>query len=576
MAGLPIAGASGNVLASSQNDSLSALRRFTRIAAESSTKINTGERITNPGEDILSFLTSRQIRSELSGLQAVQQSGQVNITGLGLAIDGLGEIKNQLDSIKSTIVGAQVASEGELEDLQATIDLALKQIDSTARNTKLGSRSLLNGDSTVQALRVISVNGTVRTFSIDSGLSAAGATGINAVTVNKIGVGGAVKALNDGRNVVSIRVSIASANAAAKAWVQLAGGTQNTGEFVEYRVTGKLGSATIRLTSNFDAGLADTNGAVDAFNRLALETGVVLTSGTSGNGGFGFTSVGYGADEFVKVELIASSEGNAATTAAVGANTITGTEALGTSVTAYGRAAVASINGKAVTLGGEFGTTARYQDNGYDISIDFSTNSLSGGAANEGTEAGLTTGFTSTINIDLSQGLVGLVGTSGQSGDLLQYSIGNFTTEALGRGAVLNTVTAVSTASGGGTLIGADNEALGNQVINQYSVAELGSGGRADLTSGNLQESLRTVDRALNQVIKEQVRLGNLQGAFAESVARAQVQVGNLAAAEADIIGVDTATEVTNLVSAQLGISTASALLGQGNNIQSQILGLLR
>src|SRR5690606_13888024 len=117
---------------------------------------------------------------------------------------------------------------------------------------------------------------------------------------------------------------------------------------------------------------------------------------------------------------------------------------------------------------------------------------------------------------------------------------------------------------------------FGQEITGARSVADLGSGGSIALHSGNLGEAMRTIDRATDQVIREQTRLGVLQSNFVDAIQRAEVLMGNLGAADADIIGVDAATEIANLVQAQLGVSTATSLMAQANNMQSTVYSLLR
>ncbi|MCA8940643.1 MAG: hypothetical protein KDB07_12575, partial [Planctomycetes bacterium] len=404
--------------------------------------------------------------------------------------------------------------------------------------------------------------------------------GVQRVTVNKIGTGGTVKALSDGSQVLSLNVRIASTNKATRATVVVSNTANLTSaHFVELRITGKLGSTTIRLESTASAGAFNIQDAATSFNRLAQETGVVITSGAA-TGQTVFTTVGFGGDEFVKVELL-----NQDTVAAEGpvlrasGGAISGAEQNGTVVTDYGQSATATINGFNVDLGGKNGTTARFLQNGFDIEIDFNTLGLT---SNIGA-AGIAN-IADTINVDLSQGVVGLLGATGDSRDTVHYGFGNFTTENLGRGNAQYTVTLTSTvgqgAAAGGGINGGANSVFdgvplggGNMIINQFSVADLGSGGRISLDSGNFGEAMRTIDRAVDQLIREQTRLGTLQGNFIDAVHRSEVLMGNLTAADADIIGVDAATEITNLVQAQLGTSSASGILAQANSLQSTIFG---
>jgi len=557
MPAFPITATTGDPVFRGISSSIDSVRRFSRAASDSAVKLNTQERIVSPGEDSLGFAASRNLRSQLGALRAVQESGQLNVTTLNLAIEGLEAIRGQLDGIKRLVVQAQAASVEDRDSIQAEIDLALKQIDSTAASTKVGGRSLLNGSSAMSGTRSIALNGTVTQFSVyTSARSFGGLNGIREVRVNKVGANGPIKTLNDGSRVLSLRVSLLSAVKATKGAMTLTGGA--AGGFSEFRVTGKLGSATIRINSVATAAtLAGLGGVVSSFNQLAAETGVALV--VSGAVNY-FTSVGAAADDFVKVEYLGGSQvtggANGATIGNVG-----GPGPVGETQISNGRAAVARINGTNVTLGGEFGTTAYYQENGFDVEIDF------------GSAAVLNVAATTSVqfNTRIDTGIAGLLGPNGQSGDAVRYGIGSFTTEDLGRGNGTNSMT-----TGRGSLGAASTTAAGNRVLGNDSVANLGSGGALSLESARLTEAMSVIDRAVKQVVKEQARLGTLQSNFMDSVARAEVTQGNVSAADADILGVDAAAEITNLVQSQVGVSTATALSSQITGIQQTVLSLLR
>jgi len=551
----PITATTGDPVFRGIASSVDSVRRFSRAASDSAVKLNTQERIVSPGEDSLSFAASRSLRSQLGGLRAVQESGQLNVTTLNLAIEGLESIRGQLDGIKRLIVQAQSASTEDRDSLQAEIDLALKQIDSTAASTKVGGRSLLNGSASFNAVRSIAANGGQTQFSINAGaISFGGANtdGIRAVRINKVGANGPIRTLDDGSRVLSLRVSLRSTNRATRPSIRLTAGAN--GSFAEFRVTGKLGSATIRINSSANT-VALIGGTATAFNQLAAETGVVLTSGA----GPTLTTVGGGPDDFVKVELIAAS------TAAAGATfgNVGGLGPIGEAQTATARGGIATINGTTVNLGGEFGTTARLQENGYDIEIDFTPVAVFQNQQN----AAITTRF----NAKIDGGIGGLLGAGASSGESVRYGIGNFSTESLGRGNGINSVSRSSTgALAISALVG------GNRVLGNDSVANLGSGGALSLESTRLTEALQVVDRATKQVVKEQARLGVLQANFMEAVSRAEAAQGNISTADADILGVDAAAEITNLVQSQVGVATATALSSQMTGVQQTVLSMLR
>ena len=563
MSVFPMQSTTGNPIFRSQTSSLQAIRRFTRGAADASQKLNSQERIVSPGEDALAFSTSRYTRAQVASLKVVSETGQLNVAGLSLAIDGLDGVKVQLDKIKKALLQGQVADASDREMIQGQIDLALSQIDSTAKSTKFGNRSLLNGDSSIKGYEGISNVGLINDYAIMDGESLSQTSGIKAVRVNRLGSGGPIVKLNDGRTILSLRVSVHSTQKATKAMLQFTPGDA-TGDFAEWRVTGKLGSAMIRIDSNANS-LGKMSAVALAFNSRAGETGVVLTS--DGGNSLVLSSVGFGGDEFVKVELVSAGESAAGDSELAFGNVTNDPALVGEAQVAYGNAAQVRINGTRIAMGGEFGTTARYTQNGFDLEIDFNTNGL---VENANT-------INSTVVIDMSKGMSGMFGPSGASGDVVQYGFGDFRTEVLGRGNGQWSMTEASSGQvGSNANVSATATTFGNQALGNNSIAELAGQGRLSIRSGQLRESLATIDRAISQGVREQTRLGTLQGNFIDSVNRAEASVGNLSAADSDILGVDAAAEIANLIQAQLGVSTASSVMAQTNAIHASIFAILR
>jgi flagellin-like hook-associated protein FlgL len=549
----PIQSTTGDPIFRSQNSSLEAIRHFSRSAADSTQKLNSQERIVNAGDDALTFSTSRRARADLNSLKVVQETGQINVSALNLASGGLEAIKGQLDTIKRLVTQAQVADPNDTPAIQAEIDLALAQIDSTAKNTKLGGRSLLDGSAGITALNSIMANGTERDFAIrQSGQSITQSAGVQDVKVNKIGTGGPTRTLTNGATVLSLRACIISG--ATKAAVSLVINT--AGNTATYRVTGKLGSAVISVVSTTPITLTGQAGQAAALNALAEQTGVVLTGNVAAGTVARLETVGYGDDEFIKIEKISGS-------GAGGVAGLLGTAANGAQLTLFGKAGTVRINGQSVNLGGEFGTSARYLANGNDIEVKFSTVNI------VGTAAASLAGTTSSVVMNVDQGIVGLLGIAGTGSDVVTYGIGKFTTDTLGRG---NGIAKLTSNSGAAITVAG----VGNGTIATNSIADLSASGSLALSSGQTTTSLRTVDRAIAQVIAEQARLGTLEGNFTDAIARAENSIGSISAADADLIGVDAATEISNLVASQLGVSTATSLMSQSNQIKANLFSLLR
>ena len=549
---LPKVSLSGDPFTRAKVGGLDALKRYSASGGAASIKLATEERIVNPGEDILAFTTSRQLRSEISSLTAVASSSQSSATALGVGIDGLSTMKDQLDSIKTALLQAQSADVDMRAQIQAEIDASLALIDSTAESTRFGGRSLLNGDTGFKVYDTIAASGAITNFAFNQTAESLTQTpDIQNVRLNKIGAGLPTRTLNDGRKVLSLTVSIASTSKATKGSLTYTAGA--AGGFAEFRVTGKLGSVTLRIESTA-ASLGHITSVATAFNSQAAETGVALSSDGAG---LKLTAVGFGDDDFVKVELLSASSAN---TAAFGG--VSSAEAVGTSQTAISKSAVATVNGTDVRLSGEYGNVAHFSSSGYDMEIQFGTGGLSNGQA----------AITTQLNVVLDQGITGILGTGGSSAEKITFGFGRFTTRDLGRFG--NGVWAMTEGSSGDA--GSNTMALGNLILSASSMSELSSGGRNDISSGNLTAAIDSIDRAIDQIITEQTKLGAIQNTFNAAVARAQTQIRNLSAADSDVIGVNAAEEINNLLQSQLGVQSATAVLSQTVSIESSIYSLIR
>ncbi|NUQ35099.1 MAG: hypothetical protein HUU29_09185 [Planctomycetaceae bacterium] len=546
--------------------SLGAVKRLTREAANAGGKLVSGERILSPAEDSLSYTTSRTIRADVEGLKRVAETGQLQISALQNAIAGLDRIGDTLGTLRSKVLGSAASNGADTGAIQAEIDQLVAEIDAAAREAKLGGRSLLDGSSTIRSVRSINAAGRSTPFRIDLGQSIAQAPGVQEVRVNRLGAGGPVRLLDDGRRVLSLNVSVIANQRPRRAFLSLSPGT--AGSFAEFRVTGRLGSTTLRLVST-EATAADVftftfNPA--AFNEQSQDTGVVF-SGDAPTTNLGLVPLGFRGDEFIKVELLAFDHagGTAARFSNFGAPS---THALGATAAAFNRTGFAYVNGALVELSGEYGNTVHYKDNGFDIEIDVSTFNLDNPAAASTSDQ---------INILLDQGNAGLLDSGSNESSTVTYGIRDVSANALGRSPKHSSVTVARGGRPSHVYIpGAAFSHYGNKQLGVDAVADLASGGKLDLDSGRLKDALRVIDRAVSQTVAERARLGNYQTMFMEAVSRAETKLGNLASADADIIGVDAASEIANLVQAQAGIGVTTSMMSTMTAIQGTIFGLLR
>ncbi len=116
---------------------------------------------------------------------------------------------------------------------------------------------------------------------------------------------------------------------------------------------------------------------------------------------------------------------------------------------------------------------------------------------------------------------------------------------------------------------------LGNQTLGFLS--SLGSGGANALTSTNLVDAQKVLDKSIKQVASLRGRLGAFQKfTIGSTVNSLGVAYENAQAAQSAIADTDFAEETANLTRAQILSSAASSVLSQANSSPQAALALLR
>ena len=553
----------------------SAVRKFIRTASSAVLRLSENDRFAVTTDDVSSFKASRISRARVQALKGSTEANQLSIGYVRAASQGLDNVLGQLSKIREIIVNNASASDSERLNLQTEIDHAIAEIDSTAQKTRFGGRSLLDGSSQIHAFQSVQADGTRVAFFTDStaNITAGEQKGIQAVRVNKIGQNpGPVRYTNDGSAILSLNVSIGLTDRAFRARLGLSTGT--AGSFAVFRLTGKLGSTTVRLTSTAQTlanmvVVANHDETDKVINEQAQETGVVLVPDWAAGGTPTITTLDYNDGNFVKVELL---EIDAAGGTAPSIGNVGGTDPVGTTATAFGTAAVATINGERITLGGESGLQANYVHGDTDILIDFSTNLIEQipTVAPGGTIEG-------KVNIDLNQGLNVTLNPGSQSGTQ-QFAIQNFSSNQLGK--TFERQSALIRNLGWPTFKiwrAFDGRFQnGNQVIGNDSIAHIGDGGSLDLDSGDTSGATRVLDRAVKQVLEQQAQLGVLENALQASLRESESSLSLNAQAGIDISQVDSARDVAALVESGLGIETSLSVQSQLTEITRNIFDLLK
>ena len=253
---------------------------------------------------------------------------------------------------------------------------------------------------------------------------------------------------------------------------------------------------------------------VAQINQVSDATGVsAVANGTT----LEITSTAYGSDAFVDLEILSE-----------GTNTVangTFTDAVSGGARNTGTDVVAKLNGIDATGDG---------------------NSLSINTA------------TLDVSIDLAAGFIGNVGFSITGGGAL-FQLGP---DVVSNQQARIGVNSVNTAQLGGV---------------SGRLFQLGSGGTADLSSGNLDTAAAIVDEAIDKVTSLRGRLGAFQKTTLETnIFTLNDTVANLTEAQSSIRDADFATESAALTRAQILVQSGTSVLAIANQNPQNVLALLR
>lgn len=187
----------------------------------------------------------------------------------------------------------------------------------------------------------------------------------------------------------------------------------------------------------------------------------------------------------------------------------------------------------------------------------------------------ITGGTQHTVNIDLSTAFTGLASAGGLRNEAIRFDFTDISTDKLGRSSLIQPVATTDAGAANNGRVRSVFYETGGQVLGITAISDLGSGGPSDVFANKFEVAVQTIDRAVDFVIEEERRLAVLQNFFSNALIRTERQISELASDTADIINVDAAKEITELIAAQAHISTVVTVLGQTNAITSSIYSLV-
>jgi flagellin len=111
----------------------------------------------------------------------------------------------------------------------------------------------------------------------------------------------------------------------------------------------------------------------------------------------------------------------------------------------------------------------------------------------------------------------------------------------------------------------------GNSTANGISI-----GGTSAVVGTDIDNAIKVIDAALNQVNDKRAQFGAVQNRFEAVISNLQVSVENESAARGRIMDADFASETANLSRSQILQQAGTAMLTQANQLPQQVLQLLQ
>ena len=130
------------------------LDRNSNAISASMNRLSTGLRIINPSDDPSGLISSENLKTQISGINAAVQNNQNAINFSKTADASLSEMNQLLDDARALVVASgntATLSASQLQANQAQLESIASSITRLAQTTQFGSKRLLDGTSGIQA-----------------------------------------------------------------------------------------------------------------------------------------------------------------------------------------------------------------------------------------------------------------------------------------------------------------------------------------------------------------------------------------------------------------------------------------
>ena len=513
------------------NNNISALNGHRNLVkndeavSKSLERLSSGLRINRASDDAAGLIISEQMRAQVTGLnQAIANSEQA-VTLVQTAEGALDEVSNLLNKARSLSIHAAndgLNDQSQLVADQTEMDNLLDSINRIAANTQFGTKKLLDGSLS---------SGTSNNPGISSVVLGGDYT--SAITAGTAAKGYHTLQITQVATQASIDVSMSNS---ADIWTGGDLATASGTEVAQKAFTMSINGAQVAIASG-----TSKNQFLQQVNAIGAKVGFTafVTGADSGstNGNLTLKALAYGSFAAFDVQFVSG---------ATGASTL----ATANSVPGLDEAASLYIYSGANGVGGTATSGATQV-----ITFTASGNGLrlvsAGGSS-------LVLGAPLGVN-------TGAGGSSGWYYGAINGTTGGATFQI---GANVNQNATVQLSGVGANQIGVGASGTYSSLYQLKGSAFI---------SGQAQEALKVIDKAIDDVTTTRGQLGAFQSATLETTLNSlRVTQENLTTAESTIRDVDFAEESSNFTKNNILVQSATAMLAQANQLPQQVLKLLQ
>ena len=531
------------------------LQKNDAAVSKSLERLSSGLKINRASDNSAGLIISEQMRAQLKGINTAMENTQTAVSMLQTAEGALDEVSTLLNKARG--LGLHAANEGvndnnQLVADQTELDNILTSVDRIASSTQFGTKKLLDGTMSSFRSNNSLIQSTQTGDHYASNLKTGMITkGYHSIQINNAGTYGSLF-INGGESGII--------SGAEGSTLEESSGSDQFQKSFTVAVNGvQLSVASGSTKSDFLAQL-NTIGKTLGFTAVVVSGGATASASLSGYASIGTqpSQASTGA-----IVLINNTVGSAKklslsfVSGASGATSFNGTFSTGTDMSATLYLHTGAVGSVATT-----GASADFR-----ITLVQSGNSPTLVSTQDGNAVAVTDYRINLAN-SLGGGLLDSVsGSLGTTGMFLAGAIDGTTSGATFQiGANSGQTASVEMAS-------ARASDLGRGVSSTYrSLGELGGA----LTSGNAQDALKVIDKAIDDVTVMRGKLGAFQSNTLETnISSLSIANENLTAAESTIRDVDFAEESARFTKNNILVQSATAMLAQANQLPNNVLKLL-